>query len=91
MVREITIMPVLNGFVCRVGCQTVVVNSIEALVDGIRDYYRNPKETEKKWISSALNKTMDLVAPAEQSSPGVGERAPAQGLSRVDRQIASRI
>jgi len=69
MVREITIRPVLNGFVCQVGCQTVVVGSIDVLVDGIRDYYRNPEATEKKWIECAINKTMNGSQEAAQSAP----------------------
>jgi hypothetical protein len=62
MIKEITIRPALNGFVCSVGCQTVVASSISDLVVGISDYYRNPAETEKKWLSCALNKTMNNVA-----------------------------
>ena len=75
MVRDIHIKPVLNGFVCTVGCQTVVVNSIDALVDGIRDYYRSPEATEKKWISCALNKTMDSV-PLPAQEAGMREPCP---------------
>lgn len=74
MVRDIHIRPVLNGFVCQVGCQTVVVNSIDALVDGIRNYYRSPEATEKKWISCALNKTMDNGPVAQEV--GMGEPCP---------------
>lgn len=48
----------LNGFICEVGCQTVVVSSINDLVTGISDYYRDPKAAEKKWLDCALNKTM---------------------------------
>lgn len=60
--REIIIIPVLNGFLVQIGCQKVVVNSIRDLTEGIRDYYANPAETEKRWISNKLNDTLECPA-----------------------------
>ena len=59
MIREITITPVLNGFVCKVGCQKVVFESISEMARNLEDYYKNPEETEKRFIKEAVNKMND--------------------------------
>ncbi len=59
MTREITITPVLNGFVCKVGCQKVVFESISEMVRNLEAYYKNPDATEKKFIAEAVNKMPD--------------------------------
>lgn len=56
MVRDIIIKPVLNGFVCCVGCQQVVFKDTKSLVAGIREYYDAPEKTEKRYLSQAVNK-----------------------------------
>jgi hypothetical protein len=56
MTREIKITPVLNGFVCQVGCQTVVFESVSELALNIERYYRNPDAVEKEFITRAVNK-----------------------------------
>lgn len=58
MVRDIRIKPVLNGFVCEVGCQTVVFNDLSDMTNQIKRYYKNPEEVEKEFITACLNKTM---------------------------------
>lgn len=55
MIREITITPVLNGFVCKVGCQTVVFTSVDELALNIEKYYNNPEEMEKQFLAKAVN------------------------------------
>lgn len=67
MVREITITPVLNGFVCKVGCQKVVFNTVADLALNIRKYYKNPDATEKEFLAEAVNKTND--EPPEAPRP----------------------
>ena len=71
MIREITITPVLNGFVCKVGCQKVVFQSVVDLVRAIERYYQKPEETEKEFLAGAVNKMNDgpcLVAEAPRSA-----------------------
>ena len=63
MIREITITPVLNGFVCKVGCQKVVFECIEDMVENIADYYRNPEKVEKEFLAQAVNKMDDGPGP----------------------------
>ncbi len=66
MTRSIHIKPVLNGFVCEVGCQAIVFDSREKLLVELGSYLTNPEATEKRYIAGALNK-MDgpAVAPRE--------------------------
>lgn len=56
--RPIQIQPVLNGFICQVGCQQVVFTSITGLIGELGDYYRDPGATEKRYIDNALNKVI---------------------------------
>ena len=65
MIREITITPVLNGFVCKVGCQKVVFQSPSELARAVERYYKNPEETEKEFLAGAVNKMNDCPRPCE--------------------------
>lgn len=56
MPRKIKITPVLNGFVCEIECTLVVVTSLNALCEGIREYYTDPEGTEKRWLSNGINR-----------------------------------
>lgn len=56
--RPIKITPVLNGFICQVGCQTVVFSKREDLLVCLRDYLTNPDEYEKYFIEKAIHKAM---------------------------------
>jgi len=73
MTREVTIEPVLNGFVCRVGCQRVVFASRRELITGLDDYYANPEATEAKFMATAVNKTH--VVPPPPTAYGATEAA----------------
>ena len=63
MTREITITPVLNGFICKVGCQRVVFQSASAMLFALGLYYDNPDKIEKNYIESAINKMSDCPMP----------------------------
>lgn len=65
MTREILITPVLNGYLCNVGCQKVVFTSAESLAAELVKYYLNPEAVEKDWILRRLNQTMDRPEVAE--------------------------
>ncbi len=59
--RQVTIMPCLNGWVCTVGCQTVVFNDLDKMCEALRDYAKAPDEIEALWIKHAVNQTMTAV------------------------------
>ena len=56
MAREVNIRPVLNGFVCQVGCKTVVFQTTRELAVAVEEYFNHPDETEKRFIEKAVNK-----------------------------------
>ena len=71
MIREITITPVLNGFVCKVGCQKVVFQSVVDLSRAVQRYYENPEKTEQEFLAEAVNKMND--GPCVAEAPRVRE------------------
>lgn len=80
MTREITITPVLNGFICKVGCQKVVFTSPEVLAAELVKYYKNPHATEKQWVANKLNETFD--GPVCPQPVSTYEQAGADSLRR---------
>ncbi len=56
--REIHITPVLNGFICRVGCQTVVFDSHSDMIAALESYLINPEQVERDYRHSAMHKFM---------------------------------
>lgn len=83
MTREITIRPVLNGYVCQVGCQQVVFGSPAELGDNITAYYKSPDEVEARFLKRAVNPTIG-PQPAE---PPTAPYPEPRGY-RVDNQAA---
>ena len=71
MIREILIKPVLNGFICTVGCQLVVFQSASEMVREIEAYYKNPEVVEKAFMAKAVNKMSD--GPYVDERPRVGD------------------
>lgn len=51
-IREINIIPCLNGFVCHIGCQMAVFNDAEAMAAKLVEYCNNPDEVEKEWLDN---------------------------------------
>jgi hypothetical protein len=93
MTREIKITPVLNGFVCKVGCQTVVFGTASDLASNIERYYKNPESVEKEFIAKAVNKMTDgplvacepCVSEACDVAPIRSEACNSVGESRIRR------
>jgi len=79
--REIKIVPCLNGYVVHCGCQTVVFESREKLIEQLNRYLVNPNLTEIDYIKNAVNHMIpqlpdDVLRPAVthltgESSPEV--------------------
>jgi len=85
--RPIQITPVLNGFVIQAGCQTVVVTSVATLVAEIACYYTNPEEAEKRYIATAVNKTMDGPAVVAQDCCESAPERPRAPRANVDHMF----
>ncbi|HEY5960938.1 MAG TPA: hypothetical protein VIV60_30490 [Polyangiaceae bacterium] len=71
MTREITIIPVLNGYICNVGCQRVVFQDRNQMILELNKYLENPDEVEKEYIKNAVNKTQDMPRNCEVPPPSV--------------------
>lgn len=56
--RKITIEAVLNGYIVKVGCQTVVFNDRNVMVCDLESYLANPQAMEKHYRENALNRAM---------------------------------
>lgn len=69
MTRIISITPVLNGFVCQIGCQTVAFNDAKLMAKEIVRYYKNPEAVEKEYVKNAVNKTMLMDVPQPSLPP----------------------
>jgi len=55
MLRVVEITPVLNGWIIKVGCQTVAFNDLNHMLEEIQAYLEDPDETEKRYRESAVN------------------------------------
>lgn len=50
--REITITPLSSGYVVKVGCQSIAVETTERLVKHLGLYLADPNSYERKWMGS---------------------------------------
>lgn len=48
--REIHILPQLQGFIVKVGCQTVVFETVEKMAREITRYYNDPHDVEEQYL-----------------------------------------
>lgn len=58
VMREVKVIPVLNGFIVSVGCQTLIFNRIEDVAEKLIAYQKNPEAVEKLFIENSVNSTM---------------------------------
>ena len=64
--RELTIIPVLNGWIVKVGCTTVVFTQRHTLLIELNNYIKDPKGTEERFRANSVNK--DIYAAPEVAS-----------------------
>ena len=68
--RKIQIQPVLNGYICQVGCQTVVFGSTEELMTALEDYLKDPGKIEAWYREKALhNEMLKECVPTQGPTP----------------------
>ena len=48
--RDVTITKVMNGYIAKVGCQTLVYETQGALLGALGEYLSDPEGTEKRMI-----------------------------------------
>ena len=67
--RDVKITAVLNGWIAKVGCQTLVYNDKKALLHDLGTYMADPKGTEKAFIKNAVNKRLIANMPTDEPRP----------------------
>ena len=50
MPQELQITPVLNGFIVRAGCQTLVYDSTDKIITDFSDWVCDPQKIEKRYM-----------------------------------------
>lgn len=58
MQHPVTITPALNGFQVKVGCQTLVFESVAQLLKELKAYLINPVVVETRYRKTAINRRM---------------------------------
>ena len=76
-----TITVCANGFVVNIGCQTVVAETPEKLLQLITEYLNDPKKAERKLFAESISMNQPQTAPTP-----VGN-----GLRTVTESAAERI
>jgi hypothetical protein len=51
-VREVNIKPLDSGYLVKVGCQSVAVETTETLIKALGDYLNNPESFERAWFKN---------------------------------------
>ncbi len=81
--RDIKIKPALNGYICIVGCQTLVFTDREFMLKEIGKYLVDPIAVEKEYIGKAVNKTDGLPVETADVANTACDGAAGRGLGRV--------
>jgi len=63
--RDVKITAVLNGWIAKVGCQTLVYINKEDLIWDLGEYMDNPKAKEKEILETAVNKYLVADMPTD--------------------------
>lgn len=60
-VRGISINPLSSGYMVKVGCQSVAVESTERLIDMLSKYLTDPADFERKWYSKNVRNRLENI------------------------------
>ena len=85
MTREIIIQPVLNGYVCVVGCQRVAFTDKQTMLGQLSEYLDKPDEVERRYIERAVNKMSPVPEPCRPTECcGTSAPTPPVAMNRVE-------
>jgi len=59
--RSIHIEPVLNGFMCNIGCQRAVYKDVVEMLADLNAYYADPEGTTHKFLENSLVLNSSLI------------------------------
>ncbi len=54
-IRDVKIKAVMNGYIVKVDCQTLVFDSLKKLLKALKKYYKDPEKTEARFAKEAIN------------------------------------
>jgi hypothetical protein len=54
MIRDIKIRKTNGGFIVKIGCQDFVATDSNKLLEGLKDYFEDPKKAEAKYVEKDL-------------------------------------
>jgi len=60
--RGISINPLSSGYMVKVGCQSVAVETTEKLIDMLNKYLTDPVDFERKWYSKTVRNRLDNIS-----------------------------
>lgn len=60
-IRGISINPLSSGYMVKVGCQSVAVESTETLVKMLDKYLNDPADFERKWYSKNVRNRLENI------------------------------
>lgn len=75
--RTITINKAMNGFIVTVGCQTLVFEDADTLLEQLDDYLRNPKATETAYLELYGDTSQTTAGTTGLGRLGVEQEMPA--------------
>ena len=91
MTREIKIVPVLNGWICDVGCQRVVFDNLDDMIQELRAYYQKPKEVELKYLGNAVNQVLRPEMVPIQDPHGLVAYPAPPSAQQYDPNLLNRV
>lgn len=88
MIRDITIRPILNGFIVTVGCQALAFTSVDELTIKLAGYLRDPEKAEKEFLKEAINRRHTLGSEVHVP-PQTAEPMGAGGAAVTAQQVVN--
>lgn len=86
---KVVIRPVLNGWRVQCGCQEVVFDDRTKLVQELDEYLRDPESVEKRYLGTAVNRTLAVPVPPEAAVDCATE-APRPRVVEARHEVRSR-
>ncbi len=85
MIRDINIQAVLNGYIVKVGCQTVVFESLDSMLGELKSYCRDPEFVERSYLENAINAKQMFGNQPRAAQP----EPPSLEVARILRQVSN--
>ena len=83
--HNVQILPVLNGFIVNVGCQTAVFDNVDKMAMELGMYYKDPEGTEKRYRENSLAFGSMPIAPPQNCAVDPVEPSITVGSATLNR------